>query len=150
MISSLGRRHIQQEIENLNSNDRIVVWIPAYTDCTAAGCGFDAVSRSGKNISCVTCGGKGRTATWAKSYVTGRASWTDVGRPRFGGTVTTDELGDATFETKLVHKYLLETVRDKENAYLELDGKHLRVMSVDVNRIEGKTTVVARCEIIHE
>lgn len=148
MISSLGRRRIKREIEGLNRNDRIVAWIPFYTNCTA--CGFDAVSRSAKDISCTTCDGEGRTVTWASAYLNCRVSWTDVGRPRFVGGVTTAELGDATFETRLVHKELLEDLRDKENAYVEIDNRRLRVMSVDVNRIEGKTTVVARCEIIRD
>lgn len=150
MNSSLGRRHIKREIESLNLNDRVAIFIPSYTECTAEGCGFDAISRSAKNISCATCDGKGRTATWAKAYLNCRVSWTDVGRPRYGGFVTTEELGDATVETRLVHKELLEDVQDGENAYIEIDGRHLRVMSVDVNRVEGKTTVVARCEIIRD
>lgn len=150
MINSLGRRHVKREIESLNMNDRIVAWIPSYTECTAEGCGFDPISRSAKNISCTTCNGTGRTATWAKSYLNCRAAWTDVGRPRYGGFVTTEELGDATVETRIVHKKLLEDVRDGEAAYVEIDGRHLRVMSVDANRVEGKTTVVARCEIIRD
>jgi hypothetical protein len=148
MISSLGRRRVQAEIENLNQNDRISVWIPSYTECTT--CGFDPISRSGKDISCPECDGAGRTVMWATAYLSCRVSWTDVGRPRFGGIVTTEELGDATVETRLPHKGLLEDARDGEGAYLEIDGRHLRVMSVDSNRIEGKTTVVARCEIIRD
>lgn len=150
MIGSLGRVRIRHEIEGLNLNDRIVAWIPAYTECAETGCGFDPISRSAKNISCAVCSGTGRTETWGKTYISCRASWTDVGRPRFGGVVTTDILGDATLETRLPHKELMENLRDKEGAYIDLDGRHLRVMSVDVNRIEGKTNVVARCEIIHE
>lgn len=150
MISGLARRRLQKEIENLNRNDRIAVFIPAYENCTASGCGFDALSRSGKNISCTVCGGTGRTVSWVRAYLYCRAAWTDVGRPRFGGMATTEELGDATLETRLVHKELLADVRDSENAYVELDGRKLRVMSVDENRVEGKTTCVARCEIIKD
>jgi hypothetical protein len=150
MISSLGRRGIKREIEGLNMNDRIVAWIPSYTDCTASGCGFDAVSRAGKDISCTTCNGTGRTQTWASTYLSCRFAWTDVGRPRFVGIVTTEELGDATIETRLVHKYLLEDLRDKEGAYVEADGRNLKIRSVDVNRVEGKTAVVARCEIVRD
>ena len=150
MISGLARRRLQREIEDLNRNDRIAVCIPSYTNCTASGCGFDALSRSGKNISCTVCDGTGRIATWARAYLYGRAAWTDVGRPRFGGMATTEELGDATFETRLLHKELLEDVRDSEGAYIELDGRKLRVMSVDSNRVEGKTTCVIRCEVVKD
>ena len=148
MINSLTRRWIKREIETLNMNDRIVAWIPSYTDCTASGCGFDPISRSAKNISCTVCNGTGRVASWATSYITCRFAWTDVGRPRYGGFVTTEELGDATFETRLSYRELLYDLRDEENAYVEADGKCLRVMSVDDNRVEGKTTVVARCEMV--
>lgn len=150
MISSLGRRYIQRTIENLNKNDRISAWVPIYADCTETGCGFDDVSRSAKNISCVVCQGTGRVETTARTYLTGRVAWTDVGRPRFGGVVATEDLGDATVEVKLAHKGLMDTVKDRENAYLSIDGRHLRVMSVDVNRVEGKTTCVARCEIVRK
>ena len=150
MIDSIGRRAIQRQIENLNRNDRVAVNIPIYEECTEDNCGFDAISRTAKNINCIACGGKGRFATWSTAYLWGRAAWTDVGRPRFGGTVTTEELGDLTFETRIIHQPLLEDVRDSEGAYLEVDGRHLRVMSVDTNRIEGKTSAVARCEIIRD
>lgn len=146
MIQSLGRRHIQRQIEDLNTNDRVALGIPSYSNCPD--CGYDEKSASGKNISCLTCNGTGRVTTWANAYLRGRVSWTDVGRPRFGGVVGTEELGDATFETRLVNKELLEDVRDSEKAYIEIDNRRLRIMSVDPNRIEGKTTVVARCELI--
>lgn len=146
MIRGLGRRRIQREIENLNTNDRVSFWIPGYSDCPD--CGYDEKSASAKNISCLTCNGTGKTVVWATANIVGRVSWTDVGRPRFGNAIGTDELGDATFSTRLLHKELLEDMRDSENAYIEIDNKRLRVMSVDANRIEGKTTVVARCEMI--
>ena len=146
MIYSVGRRQLQRQIESLNRNDRIYLWIPSYEDC--AECGFDKKSRAATDISCSVCGGTGRVATFATARLSCRVSWTDVGRPRFGGSVTTEELGDATVETRIVHKELLEDVRDVEDAYLEIDGRQLRVMSVDINRVEGRTSVVARCEII--
>jgi hypothetical protein len=150
MISSIGRRRIQNEIDSLNLNDLVAARIPKYRDCTETGCGFDEESRAAKDISCPVCLGKGRVATWIGTYVRGRVSWTDVGRPRFGGAVTTDELGDVTFTTKQVYQPLLEVVRDTENAFLEIDGKKLRVISVDPNRIEGKTSVVSRCKLMRD
>lgn len=150
MIDSIGRRAIQRQIEDLNRTDRVVVYLPNYEECTESGCGFDPISRSAKNINCIACNGEGRTVVWSNCYLWGRVAWTDVGRPRFGGTVTTEELGDLTFETRLLHKPLLEDVRDGEGAYLEVDGKHLRVMSVDTNRVEGRTNAVVRCEIVRD
>jgi len=146
MIRGLGRRRIQRQIEDLNTNDRVVLWVPAYSDCPT--CGYDEKSRAGKDISCSTCNGSGRTVSWYTATIVGRVAWTDVGRARFGNVVGTDELGDATFETRLVHKELLEDMRDSEDAYIEIDTRRLRVMSVDFNRVEGKTTVVIRCEMI--
>jgi hypothetical protein len=148
MISSLGRVKIKREIEKLNLNDRIVAYIPSYTACPD--CGFDATGRSAKDISCATCGGEGRLATWASTYLLCRVSWTDVGRPRYTGAVASTELGDATFEVGMAYKVLIERLRDEEGAYVEVDGRKLRVVSVNVNRIEGTTNVVARCEIIHD
>ena len=146
MISGLGRRRIQKQIESLNTNDRVALFIPSYYDCPD--CGYDEKSGAGKNITCLTCNGTGRVERWATAYIFGRVAWTDVGRPRFSGVVGTEELGDATFETRLANKELLEDVRDSEKPYIEIDGRRLRVMSVDANRIEGKTTTVARCELI--
>jgi len=146
VISGLGRRRTQKQIEDLNTNDRVAFWIPSYSDCPD--CGYDEKSAAGKNISCLTCNGTGRVTVWSTAYIHGRVAWTDVGRPRFGGLIGTEELGDATFETRLAYKGLLEDVRDSERAYIEIDSRRLRVMSVDPNRIEGKTTVVARCELI--
>lgn len=149
MIHSIGRRILQRQIEDLFT-DTVVLYLPRWRECTATGCGFDAKSRAGKNPSCVACGGKGRTATWATSRIRARVSWTDVGRPRYVGTVTTEELGDATFQTKLVWKEVLEDIREGEGAYVLIDGRHLRIMSLDYNRVEGQTTVVARCEIVRD
>jgi len=114
MIRGLGRRRIQRQIEDLNTNDRVVLWVPAYSDCPA--CGYDEKSRAGKDISCSTCNGSGRTVSW--------------------------------YTATIVHKELLEDMRDSEDAYIEIDTRRLRVMSVDFNRVEGKTTVVIRCEMI--
>jgi ribosomal protein L37AE/L43A len=147
VISGLGRRGIQKQSEDLFC-DRVEIFIPSYTDCTV--CGFDAVTRSAKDISCTTCNGTGRTETWATATIRARASWTDVGRPRFGGAVTTEDIGDAWITVRLAHKTLMEDVRDSENAYVLLDGRRLRVTSVDVNRVEGRTTCVARCEIVRD
>lgn len=146
MISSVSRRHIQRQIEDLNINDRVTLAIPSFSDCPD--CGYDEKSAAGKNIACLTCNGTGRVTSWAYAYLRGRVSWTDVGRPRFANAVGTEELGDAVFETRLVHKELLEDMRDLERAYIEIDRRKLRVMSVDPNRVEGKTSVVARCELI--
>jgi hypothetical protein len=147
MISGLGRAKIKEFIHALHT-DRVSVYIPAYTNCTAEGCGFDAVSRSAKNQACTTCLGKGRTIVWRHTYLAVRASWTDVGRPRYGGVVTTADLGDATLAVRHEHKGLFEQARDAEGAYVLLDERKLRVMSVDVNRVEGVTSVVVRLEII--
>ena len=148
MISSIGRQRIKNELNRLNLNDLVSALVPKYRDCTETGCGFDEESRSAKDISCPACLGTGRLVTWTGSYVHGRVAWTDVGRPRFGGAVTTDELGDATFTTKLAYLHLLEVVRDTENAYLEIDDRRLRVISVNANRVEGRTSVVARCQLM--
>lgn len=148
MISSLGRLRVKKQVEDLDRADRITAHIVRFQDCTA--CGFDQKTRTARNIACPVCNGKGRTETWLRGYFSARVGWTDVGRPRFGGTVTTAELGDCTVTTRLQNKDLLETVRDGENAYLLVDGRRLRVMSVDIARVEGATSVVARCEIIRE
>lgn len=150
MISNLGRVRVKKQIEDLDRADRITAHIPRYEDCTASGCGFDQKTRTARNVACPVCSGKGRTETWLHGYFSVRVAWTDVGRPRFGGTVTTEELGDCTVTSRLQNKSLLETVRDSENAYLLVDGRRLRVMSVDIARVEGATSVVARCEIVRE
>lgn len=149
MIHHLGRRIVQRQVEDL-MNDIVVLYKPDWRECTATGCGFDAKSRSAKNPSCVACEGRGRTAVWATSRIKAIVSWTDVGRPRFGGHVTTGELGDLWFETRLAWHEVLDSIRKSEGAYVLVDDKKLRIVSLDYNRVEGRTSVVARCEIVRE
>ena len=131
---------------------RLSVHVPSRTECTATGCGFDVFTQSGKNPACATCDGAGRVITWSIAYIMCRVSWVDRIRigVEFWKGVPAGETGEVILGCMLRDKALLCTVLEDDMAYILVSEQHVRPFSLTPNRVEGETTLDARCNIVKQ
>lgn len=131
---------------------RLSVHVPTHTECTADGCGFDVFTQSGKNPACTVCNGTGRTTVWSVAYIMCRVSWVDRTRIgiEFWKGVPAGETGEVVLGCMLRDEDLLRMTMEDADAYILLNGQHIRPFSLTHNRVEGETTLDARCNIVKQ
>ena len=127
---------------------RVTGHIPSTTECTATGCGFDVLSRSGKNVSCTECGGTGQITSWATAYFTCRVSWNYPAATSIWKGVVSGELGDVIIQTRIANKELMESFMEIDGAYIDIDDHRVKPRSVTLNQVEGFTSLDVRCDLV--
>jgi len=140
MISQL---HVRNDVAG-TFNKQVVVCIPSQTDCPV--CGWDEFTQSAKDVSCPTCKGTGKVTNWRKSRVSARVMWVDEAAPRFG-LVTSGDIGDVWLSAMPVFKDLFDKVEETDHAYILVDRKTVKPISVGYNEVQGSTSVDVRCKI---
>jgi hypothetical protein len=131
---------------------RASLHVPTYTDCTATGCGFDPFTQSGKNPACTTCDGLGRTLAWSVAYVMCRVSWVDRIRigVEFWKGVAVGETGEIIIGAMLRDEALFRQVMESQDAYILVNRWRVRPFGLVTNRVEGETSLDARCNIVKQ
>lgn len=140
----MSQLHVRRDVAS-TFNRQVTVCIPAQTECPD--CGWDEFTQSGKDVACTTCDGEGKVTTWQKSRVSVRVMWVDEAAPRFG-LVTSGDIGDVWLSAMTVFKSLFEEVEETDHAYILVDNKTVKPISVGYNRVEGQTSVDVRCKIV--
>ena len=141
-ISNLG---IRKDIEGLMPHTVSLHW-PSKTDCPD--CGFDEFTQSGEDVACTTCNGTGKVTTWYPSHAKCRIKWIDLAQPMWG-QMASGPVGDVWLQMPYRFKSLAEKIKDTDGAYITVDSKTVKPISVDVNRVEGITTTDVRCEVVN-
>ena len=145
LLGSAVRATQKIQVERLAATARIEAHVPAYTNCTALGCGFDDFTASGKNPSCAICRGTGRVATERIGILYGRGAWIDATKFKFYEGMPTGEVGDVSVQCKLLYRNLIEQVYRVDGATLLIDGKHVKPIAIIPNRVEAPTSLDVRC-----
>lgn len=145
---SISHTHVRREVQNFmrQRTQRVSIHIPSKTDCPD--CGFDEFTQSGKDVACTTCKGAGKVTTWHKSHSSARVMWIDPAAPRWG-TMASGPVGDAWLSVPLEYESLYNKVKDTDDAYILVDGKKVKPISIDANRVEGKSSLDVRCEVVN-
>lgn len=127
----------------------VPVVLPSYTECTAPGCGYDPMSKAGRNIACTVCGGTGRVMVPVTSYIQGRI--VHLRRPdREFRIVATGTVADLAIATTLEAKATLDKALTTDGAYAIVGGKRARVKEVLEVAVEGPSSLLALCEYVRE
>ncbi|MGQ9458899.1 MAG: hypothetical protein ACUVS5_11540 [Anaerolineae bacterium] len=127
----------------------IPVVLPSYAECTASGCGYDPVTKAGRNIACTVCGGTGRVRTLATSYIQGRI--VQLRRPdREFRIVATGTVADLAIATSQAARAVLDKALTTDGAYALVGGKKVRVKEVLEVAVEGPSSLLALCEYVRE
>jgi hypothetical protein len=147
ILSGIERSYMVSTAEDIFSTNILLV-IPESVPCTAVGCGLDSFGQGGLNISCPVCDGTGRIVTITKAKLWARVSIIAAGVIVNWQGVSSGELGDIQFQGKLRDGHLYRKVMDNPDAYILLDGKKNRPVSVVDNRVEGKVSVDVRCKLV--
>ena len=140
-----GNLGVRKDVEGLMFNT-VSLHYPSRTNCLD--CGFDEFTQSGEDVACTTCNGTGKVTTWYVSHAKCRIKWIDPAQPMWG-TMASGPVGDVWLQMPYRFKSLAEKIKDTDGAYITVDDKTVKPISVDVNRVEGKTTVDARCEVVN-
>ncbi len=146
--SSISQLHVRKEVNHFmrQRSQRVVIYIPLKTDCPD--CGWDEFTQSAKDVSCTTCGGGGKVITWYKSRSSARVMWIDPSSPIWG-TMASGPVGDVWLSVPLSYESLYERVKDTDDAYILVDSKTVKPISIDANRVEGKSSLDVRCEVVN-
>jgi hypothetical protein len=149
LLTRFQRGFVRDDVAH-KLTSKIVCYVPATTDCTAVGCGFDNFTYSAKNPACTVCSGKGKITTWSTARLTVRISWVDPARLTFVRGVPTGEVGDVILQAPYHDRDLFETILELDNAYVLVDDKHVKPISVTVDRVEAPTTILVPCKLVNE
>jgi len=147
LTSPFDRHGMKSTIEGLFTR-RIYAFVPTFTACTAQGCGFNDFTQSAINPSCGICRGTGRIASMHTAHMTCRITWIDAARIDIYRGVVSAEIGDANIQGKYQDLNTYQRVMLTADAYLLVDGQHLKPTSVIVDRSEGITSVDIRAVIV--
>jgi len=113
-----------------DDRSRVAVQMPTETNCPAADCGWDDFQQSAKKADCLTCGGVGKLITWQTYYLRARVSWTALMQLTFLAPTPGVEQGDVLLTIAQQDLYLVELVQKTARAYLIVDAKTVRPVSV--------------------
>ena len=127
-------------------SQRVIILIPSKADCPD--CGFDEFTQSGKDVACTTCDGTGKVTTWHTSHSSARVMWIDPAAPVWG-RMASGPVGDVWLSVPLEYESLYDKVKDTDDAYILVGGKTVKPMSIDANRVEGKSSLDVRCEVVN-
>ena len=146
--SSISQIHVRREVQDFmrQRSQRVIILIPSKTDCPD--CGFDEFTQSGKDVACTTCNGTGKVTTWYSSHSSARVMWIDPAAPVWG-RMASGPVGDVWLSVPLEYESLYDKVKDTDDAYILVDGKTVKPISIDANRVEGKSSLDVRCEVIN-
>lgn len=123
----------------------IAILIPTLTECTEDGCGFDENHDSAIDPSCSSCDGLGRTATWAVSNILANIRFVDNALKSFGTVPPGAEVGDFVISYSIRDKAMVEQCLNEKDAYISLEGKRHRPVSINsagIGQIEEYVSVV--------
>lgn len=145
---SISHIHVRREVQDFmrQRTQRVSIHIPSKTDCPD--CGFDEFTQSGKDVACTTCDGTGKVTTWYISHSSPRVMWIDPAAPVWG-RMASGPVGDVWLSVPLEYESLYDRVKDTDDAYILVAGKTVKPMSIDANRVEGKSSLDVRCEVIN-
>lgn len=148
--SSISQIHVRREVQQFQRQrtQRVSLHIPSKTNCTEPGCGWDEFTQSGKDVACLACNGTGKVTTWYVSHSSARVMWIDPAAPVWG-TMASGPVGDVWLSVPLEYESMFDTVKDTGGAYILLDGRTVKPIKSDPNRVEGKSSQDVRCEVIN-
>lgn len=144
--SSISQIHVRREVQDFQRQrtQRVIIYVPSKTNCPD--CGWDEFTQSGKDVACTTCNGTGKVTTWYKSHSSARVMWIDPAAPVWGA-MASGPVGDVWLSVPLEYESLYDKVKDTDDAYILVDGKTVKPISIDPNRVEGKSSLDVRCEV---
>lgn len=143
---SISHIYVRREVQDFQRqrSQRVSIHIPSRTNCPD--CGFDEFTQSGKDVACTTCNGTGKVTTWYVSHSSARVMWIDPAAPVWG-TMASGPVGDVWLSVPLEYEDMYDKVKDTDGAYILIDGRTVKPVSIDANVVEGKSSLDVRCEI---
>ena len=127
-VSSRERLSVKDALADTRLPGRtIAILVPSFTECPV--CGYDELHDSGFDPSCATCGGLGRTATWAVVNIYANVRFVDQALITFGQKPPGAKIG-STFMTIGLRDYdTLMQVYNNKDSYLFVDSLTFRPTS---------------------
>lgn len=145
---STDHLHIRREVQDFmrQRSQRVSIHIPSRTNCDV--CGFDEFTQSATDVACTTCQGTGKITTWYVSHSSARVMWIDPAAPVWG-TMSSGPVGDVWLSVPYEYESMYDKVKDTDGAYILVDGKTAKPISIDPNIVEGVSSLDVRCQLIN-
>ena len=139
--------HVRREVQDFmrQRSQRVSVHIPSRTNCPD--CGFDEFAQSGTDVACETCEGTGKVTTWYVSHSSARVMWIDPAAPVWG-TMASGPVGDVWLSVPYEYESMFDKVKDTDGAYILVNNRTAKPISIDTNIVEGVSSLDVRCQII--
>lgn len=122
----------------------IALLVPAFVECPI--CGYDETQDTGFDPSCATCGGLGRTATWATSQIYANVRYVDAALMTYGQTPPGARVGDTILSIGLRDYAEMLRVYNTKDSYIWLDSQAMRptaIQNAGLGQTEEHVVVVA-------
>ena len=143
---TISQLHVRRDIEDLQ-NTRVSIHIPSRSNCPD--CDYDVFTGASEDIACLTCNGAGKVTTWIVSMATVRVMWIDEAAPRWGA-LSSGPVGDLWIQAPYHYNALFQKVKDEDDAYIAVDDRKVKPISITRMRVEGISSLDVRCEIVHD
>lgn len=139
-----GIDHARAMLDQLRIQlEPVYLFVPVYTECTQAGCGYDNTTGAGKDITCPVCGGRGRVVQEEKRGVFQvRVVIPRALAPIYQPLTTLPE-GDVWLLAPHYAYDSFRTVQEEEGAYVLVRGRRAHIVHVERATVERITSTIA-------
>lgn len=148
MLRSSDIERLRQDALLAQRNSRwVLLRIPTLSDCPA--CGYDEFSQSGYDSQCATCHGRGKVSTWREYRARPRIEWTTEGTYTPLATAGIKP-GDVLIHVSPRERTLFEEVQGEPEAYVEVDGVHVRPTDIRLLTLGQVIEIAISCDRVKE
>lgn len=145
MIKNSERHQIRQTMQYLRGEFRRAwVLLASTSDCTVSGCGYDPMTDSAIDPTCVVCEGTGKVIVFTPHEVRARIKVFDFVQLQGAGAAPPGvELGDAALYVRVNDRGIFEASEENSISYVKMegDGKAYRVFSISADGVGGEDEI---------